>query len=217
MAYFFLIAFFVASAIHLVASNNKDTHLRDASKIFLVPCLLEYYVLSADVVSMYFVAFLVCNWVGDILLTLKGNRWLIYGGIAFFCGHALLCILIATNMAWSARAFIGLVAAAVVFAVAVVFVRKHHRSFLARTLQNPATLYLATNALSNCFAFAQLIANPCLGSVALFVGTALFFVSDSILFSVRFNNKSFFKTHTVVMLTYLLAMLFITFGFLQLY
>jgi len=217
MGYLFLIAFFVVSTVHIYASHNKDTRLRDASKIFLVPCLLEYYILSADAVSMYFVAFLVCNWVGDVLLTLKGNRWLLYGGIAFLCGHILLCIMIAMNMAWSVGALAGFIAAAACFAFAVVQVRKHHRSFLSRTLQNPATFYLSTNALSNCLAFAQLIANPCIGSVTLFAGTALFFISDSILFSVRFNNKSFFKTHTVVMLTYLLALLGITIGFMRLY
>ena len=74
--------------------------------------------------------------------------------------------------------------------------------------------YLVINGVMNCFALFRLIADPCLATVLTFIGAVSFFASDSILFYVRFKKNGFFKTHFMVMLTYLLAEFLIVEGFL---
>ena len=76
--------------------------------------------------------------------------------------------------------------------------------------------YLVVNGAMNCFALFQLITLPCLATAIMYAGAVSFFVSDSILFYVRFRKGRPFKTHFGVMLTYLLAEFLIVAGFILL-
>ena len=68
-------------------------------------------------------------------------------------------------------------------------------------------------ALSTVF---QLVTLPCFATAIMYAGAISFFVSDSILFYVRFRKGRPFKTHFGVMLTYLLAEFLIVSGFILL-
>ena len=76
--------------------------------------------------------------------------------------------------------------------------------------------YLIVNGTMNCFALFQLITLPCFATAIMYIGAVSFFVSDSILFYVRFRKGRPFKTHFGVMLTYLLAEFLIVAGFILL-
>ena len=82
----------------------------------------------------------------------------------------------------------------------------------------PDFIYLAYIGVA-CFALCavfQLVTLPCFATAIMYAGAISFFVSDSILFYVRFRKGRPFKTHFGVMLTYLLAEFLIVSGFILL-
>jgi uncharacterized membrane protein YhhN len=81
----------------------------------------------------------------------------------------------------------------------------------------PMYLYLVANSTMNLFALARLFAHRTPGSIVAYSGAVLFFLSDCILFLVRYYRKPdvIFKKHFSVMLAYLTGELLITLGMLM--
>ena len=78
--------------------------------------------------------------------------------------------------------------------------------------------YLFCNSAMNVFALIQLTNAPSKGTVVAYIGAILFFISDCLLFLVRYYKKKdiIYKKHFFVMLTYILGEFMITLGTLLL-
>ena len=202
MKYVFLAVFLVSTAVHLYASLRKDTRLRNVTKPFILLSLLGFYVLAARSVSAAVVLALLFSWLGDVLLIPKGIKWFTAGGIAFMISHAFFVAAYTKDVVFSRIPVFLIVLLAVFFAAAVAFIFSKLKPHLPKALFYPMFLYLLINGTMNCFAIFRCVSAPSAATLTTAIGAALFFVSDTALFFVRFKKESRLKTHFLVMLTY---------------
>ena len=210
----FLIIFIVSTAIHLVASVRKDTRMRNITKPFLLLSLLGFYVLAARSVSAAIVLALIFSWIGDVLLMPKGVKWFTAGGIAFMISHAFFVLGYLKDVDFSRIPVLLIVLLAVFFAAAVAVIFSKLKPHLPKALFYPMFLYLLINGTMNCFAIFRCVSVPNAATVTTAIGAALFFISDTALFFVRFKKDSRLKTHFLVMLTYSIGEFLIVCGLL---
>ncbi|MBR4530689.1 MAG: lysoplasmalogenase [Lachnospiraceae bacterium] len=209
-----LIVFVIATAVHLVASYRKDTKLRNITKPFLLLALLGFYVLSARSLSWFIVLALFFSWLGDVLLMPKGLKWFTAGGIAFMISHAFFVAGYCRDIVFGAIPFFLIPVLAVFFAVTVACIFSRLKPHLPKPLFYPMFLYLLINGTMNCFAIFRCVSTFSAATLTTAVGAALFFVSDTSLFFVRFKKDGRLKTHFLVMLTYSVGELLIVLGLL---
>ena len=212
MKYVFLAVFLVSTAVHLYASLRKDTRLRNMTKPFILLSLLGFYVLAARSVSAAVVLALLFSWLGDVLLIPKGIKWFTAGGIAFMISHAFFVAAYTKDVVFSRIPVFLIVLLAVFFAAAVAFIFSKLKPHLPKALFYPMFLYLLINGTMNCFAIFRCVSVPSAATLTTAIGAALFFVSDTALFFVRFKKDSRLKTHFLVMLTYSIGELLIVLG-----
>ena len=214
MKYVFLTAFVVSTAIHLYASLRKDTRTRNITKPFILLSLLGFYVLAARSVSAAVILALVFSWIGDVLLIPKGIKWFTAGGIAFMISHAFFVVGYLKDIVFSRIPVFLILMLAVLFAAAVSFIFSKLKPHLPKALFYPMFLYLLINGAMNCFAIFRCVSMPTAATITTAIGAALFFVSDTSLFFVRFKKDSRLKTHFLVMLTYSIGEFLIVLGLL---
>lgn len=214
MNYVFLAAFAAFSAVHLYASRRCDKPLRAATKVFLLPMLLGWYITTAQEPQEIVIAAVAAGWLGDVLL-MFGTVGFAVGGASFFLSHLCFAAAYCAHVDFALVPVWVIVLAALVYAAAVALVFRGLAGHVSpRSLYGGMVGYLVVNGAMNCFALFQLVTVPCLATAVMYAGALCFFVSDSILFYVRFRRGSPFKTHFGVMLTYLLAEFLIVSGFL---
>jgi uncharacterized membrane protein YhhN len=210
----FLAVFIVSTAVHLYASIRKDTKMRNVTKPFILLSLLGFYITEARSVSAAIVLALIFSWIGDILLIPKGVKWFTAGGISFMISHAFFIAGYWKDIVFSRIPIPLIIVLAVFFAVSVSYIFSKLKPHLPKALFYPMFLYLLINGAMNCFAVFRCVSTPSAAAITTAVGAALFFISDCVLFFVRFHKKSRLKTHFPVMLTYLLGDLLIVLGLL---
>lgn len=208
----FLAVFILSTAIHLYASLKKDTRIRNLTKPFILLSLLGFYVLAARSVSTAIVLALIFSWIGDLLLIPKGTKWFTAGGIAFMISHAFFILGYLRDIAFSRISGWLILLLAVFFAATVAYVFSKLKPHLPKALFYPMFLYLLINGAMNCFAIFRCVSDPTAATLTTAIGAALFFVSDTALFFVRFKKDSRLKTHFLVMLTYSIGELLIVWG-----
>ncbi len=214
MKYIFLAIFIVSTAFHLYASLRKETKKRNISKPFIILSLLGFYVLAARQVSAAIVIALILSWIGDVLLIPKGIKWFTAGGISFMIGHFFFILGYLKDIDFAAIPVFVIIILAVFFTAAVTFIFSKLKPHLPKPLFYPMLLYLLINGAMNCFAIFRGISLASLPGIVTAIGAALFFVSDSSLFFVRFHKNSALKTHFLVMLTYSIGEFLIIMGLL---
>ncbi|MBO6017257.1 MAG: lysoplasmalogenase [Oscillospiraceae bacterium] len=214
MKYVFLAVFIVSTAIHLAASLRQDTRMRNFTKPFILLSLLGFYVLAARSVYAAIVLALIFSWIGDVLLMPKGVKWFTAGGIAFMISHAFFILGYLKEISFSRISVPLIVLLAVFFAAAVAVIFSKLKPHLPKALFYPMFLYLLINGAMNCFAIFRCVSFPTAATITTAIGAALFFVSDSSLFFVRFKKDSRLKTHFLVMLTYSIGEFLIVCGLL---
>ena len=212
LSWIFLFIFIASSIVHLYASAKCNDKLRGMSKGFIVLSLALWYLCVAHPVRWIIFAALLLSWAGDVLLIPKGVKWFVAGGIAFMASHLCFALAYLPQIDFASINIGVIIIAAVAYGSAVVFIFRGLNPHLKRVLFYPMFFYLLINGLNNCFAFYQLMSRPCAATAVIFFGAVLFFASDSILFFVRFNKNTRFKSHFPVMLTYILAEFMITYG-----
>lgn len=212
MEYFFLTCFILVSLIHLYASYRRNIKLRTYTKGFILLSLLGWYCFYTQKISFILIAAILTSWLGDVLLIPKGMKWFTAGGISFMASH--VCFILAYNQQvdFSVIPVVAIILSGTAYTVATAKIFRRLKPYLHKMLFYPMFFYLLINGTMNCFALYRLLSVPCSGSAVTFIGATLFFVSDATLFFVRFSKKSFFKTHFVVMLTYILAEFLIVLG-----
>ena len=214
MKYVFLAVFVLSTAVHLSASLRQDGRMRNLSKPFILLSLLGFYMLAARSVSAVVVLALVFSWLGDILLIPKGVKWFTAGGISFMISHAFFIAGYWKDVHFSRIPAPLIVLLAVFFAATVAFLFSRLKPHLPKALFYPMFLYLLINGAMNCFAIFRCVSLPSAATLVTAVGAALFFISDSSLFFVRFHKDSRLKTHFLVMLTYSVGEFLIVLGLL---
>ena len=212
MKYIFLAAFVIATAIHLYASIREDKKLRNVSKPFILAALLGFYVMGARLLSVAVILALFFCWVGDVLLIPEGIKWFTAGGVSFMIGHGFYIAGYNRDVVFSKIPVVLIVLFSALFAGAVAFIFNKLRSLIPKALFYPVLLYLIINGAMNCFAIFRCISTPSALTVITMIGAALFFISDTANFFVRFDKESRLKTHFVVMLTYSIGELMIVLG-----
>ena len=214
MKYVFLAIFIVSTAIHLYASLRKDTRTRNITKPFILLSLLGFYVLAARSVSAAIILALIFSWIGDVLLIPKGIKWFTAGGIAFMISHAFFVVGYLKDIVFSRIPVILILLLAVFFVAAVAFIFSKLKPYLPKALFYPMFLYLLINGTMNCFAIFRCVSMPTAAAITTAIGAALFFISDSSLFFVRFKKDGRLQTHFLVMLTYSIGEFLIVLGLL---
>ena len=214
MKYVFLAVFLVSTVVHLYASIRKDTRMRNISKPFILLSLLGFYVLAARSVSAAIVLALIFSWIGDVLLIPAGVKWFTAGGISFMISHAFFIVGYLKDIMFSKIPAFLVVVLAVFFIATVTFIFSKLKPHLPKALFYPMFLYLLINGAMNCFAFFRCVSTATAATITTAIGAALFFVSDSSMFFVRFNKASRLKTHFLVMLTYSVGEFLIVLGLL---
>ena len=212
MKYAFLAVFIISTAIHLYASFKKNTKLRNITKPFILLSLLGFYLLSAANIYIAIVLALIFSWIGDVLLIPKGVKWFTAGGIAFMISHAFFIAGYCNEIKFASIPIALIILLGAFFAVTVAFIFSKLKPHLPKALFYPMFLYLLINGAMNCFAIFRLVSGPTAATITTAVGAALFFVSDTSLFFVRFNKESRLKTHFLVMLTYSIGEFLIVLG-----
>lgn len=216
MKYLFLAIFIITSTIHLYASYKSNAKLRAQTKGFILLSLLGWYCFSVSDPLTIIIAAILTSWLGDVLLIPKGVKWFSAGGISFFASHICFAAAYAYHINFDLVPLWVIIAVAAVYVVLTALVFRGLKPYLPKALFFPMAGYLLANGAMNCFALYQLVSMPCLATAITFIGAILFFVSDSTLFYVRFKKDGFFKTHFVVMLTYILSEFLIVEGFVLL-
>ena len=214
MNYVFLAIFLISTGIHLYASLKQNTKLRNVTKPFILLSLLGFYVLSAHSSSVAIILALIFSWIGDVLLIPKGLKWFTAGGISFMISHAFFIAGYWRDIVFSQIHVVLIVLLAVFFAAAVAFIFSKLKPYLPKALFYPMFLYLLINGAMNCFAIFRCISSPTAATLTTAIGAALFFISATSLFFVRFNKNGRLKTHFVVMLTYSIGEFLIVLGLL---
>ena len=214
MKYVFLAVFIIATAIHLYASLKQDKKMRNMTKPFILLALLGFYVLAARVPSTSIILALIFSWLGDVLLMPKGVKWFTAGGIAFMISHVFFILGYLKDVNFAAIPVWLVILLAVFFVTVVTYIFSKLKPHLPKALFYPMFLYLLINGAMNCFAIFRCVSNPCAATLTTAIGAALFFVSDTALFFVRFKKDSRLKTHFLVMLTYSIGELLIVLGLL---
>ncbi len=212
MNYVFLAVFLLSTVIHLYASLKKNTRLRNITKPFILLALLGFYVLTTDALSIAVIFALIFSWIGDVLLIPPGVKWFTAGGISFMISHAFFVAGYWRDVVFAAIPIWLIVVLAVFFGVMVVIIFSKLKPYLLKPLLPPMALYLLINGTMNCFAIFRCVSNPCAATVTTLIGAALFFISDTSLFFVRFKKDGRLKTHFIVMLTYSVGEFLIVLG-----
>ena len=214
MRYVFLALFVAVSAAHLYASYRSDKRLRSVTKAGILFCLAGYYITSASPISWLLVAALACSLAGDILLIFPHG--FAAGGMFFWAAHIFFVLVYAPNIRFSAVPAWLYPLYAAVYGTAAFLELRYLRQYIPKKLFAPMCGYLCANALMNGAALLQLVSRPCAATALIYAGALLFYVSDSVLFFVRFDRSGRRWNHFVVMLTYIAAEFLIVQGVLLL-
>ena len=210
----FLFVFVISTAVHLYASIQKNTRMRNASKPFILLSLLGFYLTAAHSVSVAIILALIFSWIGDVLLIPSGVKWFTAGGISFMISHVFFIAGYWKDIVFSRIPIPLIIVLAVFFALSVSYIFSKLKPHLPKALFYPMFLYLLINGAMNCFAIFRCVSIATAATITTAVGAALFFISDTSLFFVRFKKNSRLKTHFIVMLTYSIGEFLIVLGLL---
>lgn len=143
----------------------------------------------------------------------RGVKWFVAGGIAFGVAHGCLIAIFLPHIVFSSVSWRLVIVFGAALGLFIFKMRTILKRYLPASVLNMMMLYLLLNAVMNLFACMQLMSGFDTAAVLQFAGALLFFVSDTLLFLVRFDKKSrVYKKHFGVMLTYILAKFFLVQG-----
>lgn len=218
MKYIRLCLFGVFSLIHLYHSFIDDSKARSKTKPFLLLFLMLFYFLAAREKNYLLLSALFFSWLGDVLLIPKGDKWFFRGGIAFIFSHLFFIASYIPNITLKGIPWLAVIPAAIIyFGISFVIIRII-RPTTPESMVVPMYIYLLCNSTMNLFSFIQLLQHGNSGALLALIGAILFFVSDCVLFIVRYGERPevIYKKHFSVMLAYLSGEFLIVLGMLKL-
>lgn len=209
----FFILFWMFGLLNVIFNYTGKKIGIGITKPFILPCLLVFYIFSAEEISWFLAAALFFSFLGDFLLMFKGVRTFVAGGISFMVAHVLFVVAYIPEINFaSVPVYVSILTFLFYSGVAVFFytqVREGAKGFL----KYGVLIYLLVNATMNWFSCLRLIGNPCGATIVSFIGAALFLTSDIFLFYGRFKEKKKQAARTV-MPTYIVGEFLIVLGFI---
>ena len=212
MGYLFLFTFAFFTVWHLIASLKQNEDNRKFSKGFILFSLMAFYIAIAPSPSIIVFLAIFFSWVGDLFLIPRGNKWIAMGGSSFMISHILFMISYIIRTAFKPYAFVYFICFGLIYLVIICLVSKRLKQVVPSVLFIPLIVYLMINGTMNTFAIYRFISDIGFASLITMVGAILFFISDVVLFFVRYDENFLLKTHFAVMLTYSLGELLIVVG-----
>ena len=209
-SYIFISLFFLAMIFELVFAFLEKEKYRLIAKPFCLSFLVLFLLSTfIDQYIVYIAAFF--GLIGDVLLMSKKDKCFLIGAFSFLLGHVLYILYtLIFILNWNIKPY-QIIIISILFVVEfIVLLFVTNKFKISRFEKVGGALYLTTlTSLIPLFLFASL-ERPNYMYLAL-IGSVLFLISDSILSFSRYIKP--FKRHDFyIMLTYLLAQLFIGLG-----
>lgn len=183
-------------------------------KPFLMPALaLSYVVLCSarnkEILWLLFLA-LIFGCLGDTFLLRQSDKWTLAGLCSFLAGHILYLILFLQQTDFTHADAVITALLIMGYLAYGMIVMKRLKPHLPKEFLLPATAYAFVIIVMSALAGMHFLTSFSAGSFLSWLGTVLFFVSDTILaFSMFASGKG-----RGVMETYVLAQFFIMLGFI---
>lgn len=87
-----LVLFVLVSIAELVSVTFGYPQVHTITKPIILPMLIAYFTTSVQHRNKYFYAALIFCWAGDVLLMFAGEKFFIFGLVAFLTGHVLYVV-----------------------------------------------------------------------------------------------------------------------------
>ncbi|MHA1791222.1 MAG: lysoplasmalogenase [Promethearchaeota archaeon] len=197
-----------------VAGNYKQNRIMIwLSKPLLAPIIMLFYVLGNANTNWFIILGLGFGFLGDLLLLNKNNEKAFMAGLAsFLLGH-LSYILAFINDIEFTSIDITIMFSILVYLITGWLIINYLKINLGK-FKIPTIFYMIIIELMSFFSLCRAVKSNNELAWLTFIGSVLFIASDAILASIKFKNFNE-KYHSLVMLTYVLAQLLITTGFLS--
>jgi uncharacterized membrane protein YhhN len=209
------IVLLIVSAFHLYGTYKGNRELRVLTKGLLMPLIIIAYCCGTEP-DLYIIAAMFFSWAGDVLLMLKHPGALSMGGIAFLFSHICFISAFGRHVDFNAVPFFIVIPLFLVYLTSIFLHLRGLWPSIPVPLKVPMTGYLIANATMNMFSCMMLFSHPGAPTITVFIGAVLFFISDMLLFDVRFHRSSgTYKKHTLEMLTYILGETLISYGLIM--
>jgi uncharacterized membrane protein YhhN len=205
-----LVLFILFAAANLISLKAENSKWDEITKPFLMPLLLLFYLSCVSAPNGFIVAALIFGFLGDVFL-LGSGFFFMAGLFAFLTGHVLYIIAFLTAVSFS-HIPIWFYLLIIPFAAYALFVYRKLLPHLKEMKLHVALYLIVIISMS----FASLLRLWTFnGSTAWlpFIGSLLFIVSDSLLSFNTFKSKVHGR-EVIIMLTYILAQMFIIAGFI---
>lgn len=214
LKWIFLILFLVVVVLQLIFCWQGKEKGRIITKPMLLSTLTLYYLAAADPISPMLLIALLTSLLGDILLIPTGEKWLLTGGVSFLISHILFVVMYLPGIRFSEIPWGFACLAGVLYLAAAFLVILRIKATVPLPMLASLYIYLIANTVMNVFALMQLMTLKNTGALIAFLGAVCFFVSDCILFLLRYDKhkERLFHPAFLVMLTYLAGEFLITQG-----
>ncbi|TXT60691.1 MAG: putative membrane protein [Promethearchaeota archaeon] len=212
--YIFLGILIADYIIHIGSEVIENKPLRFATKPFLMPLVILYYIFSVGVamVNWFLVIALIFGTLGDISLMIgREGKWFMMGLGSFLIGHIFYIItyllLSGTSLlqfpVWGWLFLIPLIAITL-----LLYMRIKDKM---GDLQVPTIVYIVVIFMMSFFAMLLLSIFEIFDFTLVYLGAILFIISDGIIAIAKFD-VDIPKERVYIMITYVLAQLLITQG-----
>lgn len=203
--------FFGAVAVQLLAAMAEHTKARQVTKPILMPLLLLFYWLKADVPAVLVMLALVTSTMGDIFLLWPEKQVTFVAGLlSFLTAHALYIVVFTGSTALANGLPVWFYLAAVPYLLYCTGLFLMLRPYLG-PMKAPFVLYSAAIAAMSLISLLRTPSFSGAGFYMPFIGSLLFVVSDSILAVDTFRSK-IPRGDVYIMSTYITAQVLIVAG-----
>ena len=200
--------FIMVAVVHLFAVQFEAEAIAIVSKSVLIPALGAWYWQHSQRQYLWFYLALAASWVGDILLTQSGVYYFIGGLLAFLLTHLIYAYFFFRSRAAMKHWQVNLILTLWCFLIVYGW---YLTPFLAE-LRLPVYFYMAVITTMASFAIAR--QRKLGGSRQVWQGALLFMLSDSVLAYGKFIHP-LPGQHWWVMISYIAAQFYITWGMLR--
>lgn len=204
------VLFLADTALQLIACFRRMVWLRRITKVFLMPLLAAIYILYAAKPHAFVIVALFLGCFGDVfLLFQKKHMTMLLGMCSFALGHVFyIGAMLTTKPGFHLSALLCLLIAA----VWMLFVVKKLLPTAPKPLRKPGFFYALLLSGTCLFALYLLLSTQKMWYLLSFAGGCLFMISDTILTGQKYRRETK-HGNFFVMLTYILAQLFLVAGF----
>lgn len=204
---FVAVALYVVNALlHVFWKKHKNT-----TKTFLLITVMLYYITACKNLSVIIILAFLFSWAGDVLLEKNSTKFFVLGGISFMMTHLMLTIWNIMNTDFGGVNIPVTVAAAAGYLALCGLTLYLIRDSSVNVNHGLRLLYLSLNAMMNIFMLMHMMSAFSLGSLLMYIGAVLFFVSDNFLFIEVFHRKKP-DLFYIVMPTYIVGEFLIAHG-----